>query len=672
MPSIAMHRRLAFLCFAIALAAPLSAKTLVVTTTDSDQPRAGSLSLKQAIQSAADGDTVAFNLPGTGPFYLPAPVGGFPRMTANNLTIDGFTQPGSQPNSNGIHAPNNARLAIVIDSRNGNVTPMGYNPTNPKAGYGPNEFAILGVYNATNVVIRGLSLLAPPVDPEGNNNYYGVSFARDSHGDAAGGQVSGCWIGVDPDGHSLTPTTYAITAFRHRAPDGSNPLNIDRLTVGVSKASTHPRADFNVIVPTALPAILEGAGHRISGNFFNILPDGLTEYNVALDTTNFSNNNQAQGMVQIGRSGNNTVIGTDGDGVHDADEGNVMAGTLPTGMNGYSHSLEFYGNNPGTNIVIAGNYIGVGIDGTTRFTNGVPILNASGAAAAYQVGSNLDGISDSLEGNRFANNWPFEFFSSLVTAADPASLSFFDDLSPTGFISVRGNSFINNFSFPLDPLKVDGASGFAVETLYTSALDDVSVGVVPALDPGSTVTFLKGTVPKAADGWGPTSIDLYAVDLDGITNGAFLESSGLTNAWVQGRTYLGTFQVDGTNDLNSADFSFTFLVSSLAIQPGTLVTITANYLAPGDGTVVGAPLALTSPFSSPVHLLIPVDVLPVHLNIEHVDSQAKITWVGLSLGYRLQSSSSLKNPNWQDVPNGTEQPVLVDLGAEPLFFRMKQ
>jgi hypothetical protein len=667
-----MPRRIASLCLAVTLALPLNAKTLVVTTTESDSPPAGTLSLKQAIQTASDGDTIAFNLPGTGPFYLVAPTGGYPRITANNLTIDGLTQPGAKVNTNGIHAPNQAQLMIVIDSRNGNVTPMAYDPTNNKAGYGDNEFAILGVFNATNVVVRGLSLLAPPVDPDGGNNYYGISFARDSHGDAAGGQVSGCWIGVDPDGHSLTPITYAITAFRHRDSDGSHPLNIDRLTVGVSKASIHPRADFNVIVPTALPAILEGSGHRISGNFFNVLPDGLTEYNVALDTTNFSNNNQSQGMIQIGRSGNNTVIGTDGDGVHDADEGNVMAGTLPTSLNGYSHSLEFYGNNPGTNIVIAGNYIGVGIDGTTRFTNGVPVLNASGAASSYQIGSNLDGVSDSLEGNLFANNWPFDFLSSLVTAADPAGLSFFDDLSSTGFVSARGNSFINNFSFPIDPLKLDGASGIAVETLYASALEDVSVGVVPTLEPGSTVVFLKGTVPKAADGWGPTSIDLYAVDPEGITNGSFLGSSGLTNAWTQGKSYLGTFQVDGPNDLNPADDSFTFLVSSLAIQPGTWVTVTANYPAPTDGSVAGAPLAMTSPFSNPVPLLIPIDVLPIHLNIERVDSQAKITWLGLSFGYRLQSSPSLSHPNWEDVPNGTEQPVLLDLGAGPLFFRLKQ
>ena len=45
--------------------------------------------------------------------------------------------------------------------------------------------------------------------------------------------------------------------------------------------------------------------------------------------------------------------------------GRLRAG-LSRHLGGYDHTIEFYGNNPGTNIVIAGNYIGVGIDGQTR------------------------------------------------------------------------------------------------------------------------------------------------------------------------------------------------------------------------------------------------------------------------------------------------------------------
>ena len=76
---------------------------------------------------------------------------------------------------------------------------------------------------------------------------------------------------------------------------------------------------------------------------------------------------------------------------------------MPPALGGYDHNIEFYGNNLRTNIVIAGNYIGVGIDGVTRFTNGVPVLSASGDGAEFRFGSDLDGVSDTLEGNVVAD-----------------------------------------------------------------------------------------------------------------------------------------------------------------------------------------------------------------------------------------------------------------------------
>lgn len=663
-------RRLVHVLLAIRLCLFVHAKTIVVTSVEDGESEVHKVSLNQALQSAADGDTIAFNLPGVGPFLLPVPNGGFPKIIANDLTVDGYTQPGSRPNSNGIHAPNNAVIQIVIDGREGDLTPMGYDPSNPNAGYGSNEYAVLGVYDAARVVIRGLSILAPQVDHSGNNNYYGIAFSRDVNGDASGGRVSGCWIGVAPDGLTLTPTTFGITAFRHRDPDGSNPLNIDRITVGVPTLDSNPRSEFNVIVPSGLPILLEGSGHRISGNFLNILPNGLTEYNVALDIANFSNNNQSQGMIQIGHGGDNTVIGTDGDGVHDADEGNVMAGTLPSILNGYSHSLEFYDNNPGTNIVIAGNYVGVGIDGQTRFTNGVPIMNAPGDASSYRLGTDFDGVSDSLEGNLFANNWPSNYLALYLTSADPASFSFFDGISPTAFVSARGNSFMNNFSFPISPIEKDGMTGFALQTFYLGTLENVLDGVVPVLSPDSTIAYLSGTVPKTVLGWGPTSVDIYEVDLESLATGKFLESDGLTNAWVQGKTYLGTLDVDGNNDLDPFNSGFAYSIAKLNIKSGTWVTITANYSSSTYGSSAGAPWALTSPFSMPVLLLDRVP--PVRLRIETLGTQVQITWSGQSLGYRLQSATAIENPHWQDVPHGTVQPVLLDMTAGPQFFRMTQ
>ena len=160
-----------------------------------------------------------------------------------------------------------------------------------------------------------------------------------------------------------------------------------------------------------------------------------------------------RGAIEIGRGGDNTLIGIDGDGVNDADERNVIGGTLPPSLEGYDHTIEFYGGNP-TNVIVAGNYIGVGIDGTTRFTNGISALNASRANASYRVGSDFNGVSDALEGNVIANNWPAELFADAPPA--PQSMNFFDELDTTSIVSLRGNVLIDNFPAPASPLRQFG------------------------------------------------------------------------------------------------------------------------------------------------------------------------------------------------------------------------
>lgn len=637
------------------------AKIITVTTTDSDHPSPGAVSLAGAIAALEDGDTIQFNLSGAGPFLLPTPVGGYPLITQNNVTIDGFSQTGAKPNTHPILAANNAKIQIVLDSRNGNVSSMSYDPANPYAGFGDTEFAILGVFRGTNVAIRGLSLLAPPLDPNGVNNNYGIAFAADEDGTPSGGHISGCWIGVAPDGVTLAGTTYAIPAFRHRDSDGQNPVDIDNLTIGVAKGSTNARAEFNVIVPSALPIVLEGQGHRISGNFLGVLPDGVTEVNVALDTENWVGNNQSQGQIQIGRAGNNTVIGTDGDGVNDADERNVMSGTLPPDLNGYDHSIEFYGNNPGTNIVVAGNYIGVGVDGLTRFTNGAPVLNAGGADSTYCFGSNLDGTSDAIEGNFVINNWPPGFFADHLNNLDPADLGFFDQLSTGSTVSARANRLVDNLPFPVSPIQADsGVFGNFWQDYYAQALLHPAGGVTPTLDPASTTTLISGTIPAATSAWPTVYIDLYLTDREGLTNGLTYPSPGLTNGWVQGKAFLGAFQVDGPADLNAATGAFTFAIDPLDLPAEASVTITANYIPQGGG------LALTSPFAAPVSL-----AGSYSLQIAPTQGQLTISWPAAAMGYRLQSTTHLLG-GWQDVSGVVGNAYTIAPGNAAAFYRLKQ
>ena len=91
-----------FLLFALTV----TAKVIVVNTTNNVSPGPGETNLVMAINLLEDGDAIHFNIPGPGPFYLVTPPllpdNGYPAITNHNVTIDGYTQYGSSANSNTI------------------------------------------------------------------------------------------------------------------------------------------------------------------------------------------------------------------------------------------------------------------------------------------------------------------------------------------------------------------------------------------------------------------------------------------------------------------------------------------------------------------------------------------------------------------------------------------
>lgn len=573
------------------LMATAQARVITVTTADNINPGSGT-SLLQALSNLQDGDEIRFNIPGPGPHYIATPPGGYPLITKNNVTIDGYSQPGSSPNTNPILAPNNAQIKIVLDSRNGNVRLMDFPGDSPEddTGYGDTESAVIGVLGAKNFKLQGVSILAVPTISGGQVAVYGVSFAK-----GASGQVCGCWIGVAPDGNTLAAPADGITGFRYRVRSGGTVLQnilIDDLVIGVGKASANAPAEFNVFtgIP-AIPIIVEGNGTRISGNFINVFPDGLRDFNPAFTSEFYGT---YEGAIEIGRGGNNTVIGTDGDGINDANERNIIAGTVPQSMGGYDHTIEFYGQNPGTNVVIAGNYIGVAINGWTYFTNGVPAINAAGTSAQYRIGSNFDGVSDDVEGNFIVNNWPIELFPPTDMWWYAQNLNFFDELATSGIVSLRGNSLVNNFPFPVSVMKDNGEF---LKNYYAKALADVNAGYVPVLDTNlTTIDRIVGTVPLPNADWSTIIIDIYAADPVGITNGQATAIPDLPWGFVQGRYYMASFVDNGPEDRDKAVGKFDFDISKIEVK-GMYLTVTANYVK--TGTSGPSAVILTSPFSDP-------------------------------------------------------------------------
>jgi hypothetical protein len=615
---------------------------LTVTTTNNVSPGAQDVSLAQALAKVNDGDEIRFNIPGPGPHYIATPPQGYPVVTNNRIFLNGYSQPGSSPNTNSILAPNVAKINVVLDSRAGGATSMvatniGQITPNDSPGYDETQAAVLAFAGGQSNQVQGLSFLGTPLaGSDGTTVMYFISFAR-----GASGQISGCWLGVDPDGQTVAGATAGITGFLYQVKDATGTvitnLTVDNVIIGLSSQPTNPVQQFNVLVGMpANPVVIEGNNTRISGNFITVLPDGLHDVDVALDP-NLSG--QFQGAIQIGMGGNNTLIGTDGDGLNDENERNVFGGMVPRAMGGYDHLIEFYGQNPGTNVVIAGNYVGVGIDGQTRFTNGVPVLNASGAQAQYRIGSNGDNLSDTLEGNLIANNYPTSLFPPSSFQQAPDTLSFLSQLTTTTAVSLRGNSLINNFPFPVSPLRDNGS--FLLD-YYAQALADPSQGVSPTLATNSTVTRLKGTVPQAnTEVYSATIVDAYLADPSGITNGIAAGIPQLPQGFVQGIKFLGSFVVNSPANLSPTPGSFEFDISRFKLAAGSQLTVTANYVAP-----VG--------FSQQ----------PSIDSITRNDNGVVITWTGDAT---LQSAPTVDGP-WTDETGGS--PFQADVSQAAQFYQL--
>jgi len=585
-----------------ALAISAHAKIITVTTENNVSPPANQTSLLQAINLLADGDTIQFSIPGSGVHYINTPPGGYPLITANRITIDGYSQPGAVPNSNPIHAPNNAQLKIVLSSTNGNAMSMGASIaaytgfTYSNLGFGSDELAILGFFRATNVVVKGLAIVSDVSGTDGVNSgdMKTISFCPDSaeQGGANCGnwQVSGCWFGLNPatgqlaympDNSTVATPTICIAAYRTRDNSGANARFAQPGTIGVAAGSANPRAEFNVFI-TGYGFDSEGLNYRISGNFWDVLPDGMHNVDVSI-----VNNHILKGdaYIEIGRSYDNITIGTDGDGVNDSEEGNVFGGYANGG-----DVIDLYGSSSGTNFVIAGNYFSVAIDGTTRFDNSGLMVNTFDSTAAVRFGSDFDGVSDAWEANRVYNftNASDLFFEGDCRVMLPPCAS----LNPGIRLSFRGNVTVNNELVPYSYAKSDGTCLICF-TNYEALYMDTNSDVIPNLNTNSAYPRLKGTFAPGIAPYTNIFIDVYQLDQEGWTNGMALSYfDTFNNGFAQGSKYFASFTVS-----NTGAFDIDLTGKTTTLGP---LTVTVNYSADPPGTHNGR--VHTSNFSSPVTL----------------------------------------------------------------------
>jgi hypothetical protein len=105
--------------------------------------------------------------------------------------------------------------------------------------------------------------------------------------------------------------------------------------------------------------------------------------------------NAEQGILITGSAKRN-IIGTNGDGISDAEESNLVSGNVLDG-------IGIRGSGVDSNIV-AGNLVGTDISGGTAIANGHHGISVWAGAKSNRVGTNGDGISDAWERNIVSGN----------------------------------------------------------------------------------------------------------------------------------------------------------------------------------------------------------------------------------------------------------------------------
>ncbi|HWE35205.1 MAG TPA: right-handed parallel beta-helix repeat-containing protein [Isosphaeraceae bacterium] len=394
--------------------------SFVVTKTSDDLDDHGNPvkgTLRWAItQANQGGGEVDFNLPGGGVQTI-VPTTGLP-IIDSGVTVNGYSQPGSQPNT--LLVGDNAVLAVAIDA----------------AALGPNNSAL--VVGGGGVTITGLILEDAPT---GGSGVALLGGAFDT--------IAGNFIGVDSSGTSPRTNTYAGITLQD--------------AFGNTIGGTTPGAR-NLISGNGGGVYLIGSGtasNVIEGNYVGVNASGL----VALP-------NGGSGVLAFDGASRNTIGGTmsgagnvlsanggegvflvGGDVLNNVVQGNLIGvgadGAKPLGN---LHSGIFVSDASGTTVggtaAAAGNVIGANaVDGVDFAGTGI----TSGTVQGNYLGTNKDGATD------LGNGFNGVFLGDYGDVGSPAT-----GVTVGGTTSGAGNVISGNRA---DGVSIHGAgtSGMSVQ-----------------------------------------------------------------------------------------------------------------------------------------------------------------------------------------------------------------
>ena len=393
-------------------------RTVTKTADTNDGTCDADCSLREAINAVVSGDEIAFAIDAetdagcvaeTGVCTI-EPASALPALTQGNVFLNGFSQTGAIANTNDFPNALNSALKIVLDGTLAGAANGIYlaSNNNKVQGLVIQDFATNGIYiyNGQNNKIQGCFIGVDVTGETGHGNgSYGIRTAGNSQGNILGtdgdgtedanernlissnvntginlnavglNTVAGNFIGTNKTGLvDLGNSTQGIYIL-----SGSN-TNV----IGTNGDGTYDAAEGNLISGnTTAGLVLASNNNTVAGNYIGVDRTG----NAALK-------NDTSGMSI---TGSNNTIGTNGDGSSDALERNIISGNAGASQRG------IFGGITSTGVVVAGNYIGVGADGTTDLGQDRGIQLAA-TTSNWIIGTNGDGNGDADEGNVISGN----------------------------------------------------------------------------------------------------------------------------------------------------------------------------------------------------------------------------------------------------------------------------
>jgi PKD domain/RTX calcium-binding nonapeptide repeat (4 copies) len=441
----------------------------VLNTNDS-----GPDSLRQAILDAngsPGADQITFNIGGGGVQTI-APLSALPTIT-DAVTIDGTTQLGFAGSPiielSGASAGSPAS-GITITAGNSTVR-----------GLVINRFATFGIHLMGN----------------GNN------------------VIAGNFIGTDVTGMSALGNGDAGIMMRNSANNTiGGTTAAARNVVAANGGSGAPNAAHGIVM------FLAGAtGNIVQGNYVGTNAAGTAALG-----------NVGGGVVLNGGAHHN-LVGTDGDGVNDAAEGNLISGG--SAHEGAGVILAAAGTN---NNRVAGNRIGTDVTGTAALPNNTGVLFYPGP------GGNQIGGSPAL-----ANTIAFNRFNGVTLLASATTLN----------NRIQANSIYSNGGLGIDL----GNNGFTLNDVLDSDTGPNGLQNFPVIissTPGATTQIVGHLNSKPSTTY---TLDFYA--------NSVADPSG----FGEGQSYLGAATV--TTDVNGDVHYFAVTVPGASVA-GEVISATAT------------------------------------------------------------------------------------------------